>query len=208
MHDEAITPNHLTALLALKPAAARGFYLAGGTGLCLRLAHRRSIDLDLFRDEPFDPENLLRELEAEGLRFTNASTKPNTLWIEVEGVHISFMLFPYPCIGPAEPGLGVPIATLADIAAMKIEAIASRGARKDFYDLYFICKESGGLKFALDAFEKRFVSAHPDVMHRLKALTFFDDAEKEPEPMLLKPVEWQIVREYFENEVRAAWETP
>jgi hypothetical protein len=42
------------ALSALKPAAERGFYLAGGTGPCLHLAHRRSIDLDLFRTESFD----------------------------------------------------------------------------------------------------------------------------------------------------------
>jgi hypothetical protein len=205
MHDEAIAPSHLAALLSLKPAAELGFYLAGGTGLCLRLAHRRSVDLDLFRDEPFDPESLLRELEAKGLQFANARSKPNTLWIEVANVSTSFMLFPYPCIGPAEPGLGVPIATLADIAAMKIEAIASRGARKDFYDLYFICKDSGGLHFALQAFEKRFASAHPDMMHRLKALTFFDDAEREPEPLLLQPVTWQAVRQYFEVEMSAIW---
>jgi hypothetical protein len=33
------------------------------------LAHRRSIDLDLFRDSDFDPDQLLRELLSEGVRF-------------------------------------------------------------------------------------------------------------------------------------------
>ena len=31
-----------------------GFYLAGGTGLALQYGHRRSVDLDLFREREFD----------------------------------------------------------------------------------------------------------------------------------------------------------
>jgi hypothetical protein len=69
------------------------------------------------------------------------------------------------------------------------EAIASRGARKDFVDLYFICSAAGlGLSGAISAFEKRFASAQPDVLHRIKALTYFEDAEREPELLMLVPV--------------------
>ena len=46
MHDDAISAEQRVALSALRPAAERGFYLAGATGVCLRLAHRRSVDLD------------------------------------------------------------------------------------------------------------------------------------------------------------------
>jgi predicted nucleotidyltransferase component of viral defense system len=66
------------------------------------------------------------------------------------------------------PG-GIPVAGVADIAAMKIEAIASRGARKDFYDLYFICATEMSLAEAIRAFERRFASANPDLYHRLRA---------------------------------------
>jgi hypothetical protein len=42
---------------------------------------------------------------------------------------------------------------------MKVEAIASRGARKDFVDLYFMCQEPGfNLTTALAAFEARFAT--------------------------------------------------
>jgi hypothetical protein len=89
---------------------------------------------------------------------------------------------------------------------MKIEAIASRGARKDFVDLYFICQQAGfDLARALGAFEARFASAQPDLLHRVKALTYFDDAEIEPELLLLKPVDWAEVKSYFEREVTAWW---
>jgi hypothetical protein len=207
MHDDAISAEQQAALSALRPAAERGFYLAGGTGLCLRLAHRRSVDLDLFREHDFEPDALVRELESAGLRVSNVRSKPSTLWLEVAGVKTSLMRFPYPNLSPPEPAIEVPVASLADIAAMKIEAIASRGARKDFYDLYFICNDELALPGALEAFERRFATAKPDVAHRVKALTYFDDAEREPEPLLLRPAAWADVRAYFENEVRALWKS-
>lgn len=64
MHDDALSADQRAALLALAPTVSRGFYLAGGTGLCLRLAHRRSLDIDLFREEPFDTERTLADLRA------------------------------------------------------------------------------------------------------------------------------------------------
>lgn len=207
MHDDALSPQQRRALQALTPAAGLGFYLAGGSGLCLRLAHRRSIDLDLFRDADFEPEQLLRELRAEGVEPRNVRSHRSALWFDIGGVETSLMPFRYPTLREPEKGLGVPVASLADIAAMKVEAVASRGARKDFVDLYFICQEDGfGLNGALNAFERRFAPASPDVLHRVRALTFFDDAEQEPELLMLKPVEWADVRSFFEREARAWWQ--
>jgi hypothetical protein len=115
------------------------------------------------------------------------------------------MRFPYPNLHAPEPGLAVPVASLEDLAAMKIEAISARGARKDFVDLYLICQQGLGLSGSLRAFEKRFASSHPDVLHRLKSLVYFDDAEQEPEPSMLKPLAWPEVRAYFEHEVKLLW---
>jgi len=88
---------------------------------------------------------------------------------------------------------------------MKIEAIAGRGAKKDFVDLYFICQEGLRLVDAVAAFKTRFARARPDVAHRMMALTYFDDAEREPEPLLLRPVAWSAIRAFFEREVRSVW---
>ena len=160
----------------------------------------------MFREAEFDPEEMLRDLRSSGLVVSNVRTKPSTLWFDVEGVPTSLMSFPYPTVDSPDPAAGVLVASLPDIAAMKVEAIASRGARKDFVDLYFICREGLGLHGALDAFERRFASARPDLAHRLKALTYFDDAEREPEPVLLRPVAWEEVREFFRSEVRSLWQ--
>jgi hypothetical protein len=206
VHEDALSPEQRRALLALKPAAERGFYLAGGSALCLRLAHRQSIDLDLFHTGQFDAEELLRDLRAVGVPLRAADVQRSALWFELEGVETSLLYFDHPLLHPLEVSLGVPVASLADIAAMKVEAIASRGARKDFFDLYFICQEPDfGLAAALDAFEARFASARPDVLHRVKALTYFEDAELEPELVLLRNVEWDDVKAFFEREVTQWW---
>lgn len=205
MHPEALSPAQRAALSALSAASAEGFYLAGGTGLCLRLAHRRSVDIDLFREQGFDPEALARRLDQAGLVLANVRTEPNTLSAEVEGVPTSLMTFPYPSLLPPDTTDGIPVASLPDIAAMKIEAIASRGARKDFVDLYFICQEGLSVGDAVSAFKQRFARARPDVAHRVKALTFFEDAEREPETLLLRSVSWPAIRAFFEKEVRALW---
>jgi hypothetical protein len=39
----------------------------------------------------------------------------------------------------------------------------------------------------------------------VKALTYFDDAEREPELLMLAPVSWHEVRTYFEREVELWW---
>ena len=205
MREDALPEEQRRALLALKPTSRRGFYLAGGSALCLRLAHRRSLDLDLFRESDFDPEQLLRELQAEGVATENPRSNPGTLSFELEGVPISLMRFQYPPLHPPDTGVAVPVASLQDLAAMKVEAVSSRGARKDFVDLYFICQHGLGLEGALSAFEMRFASAHPDVLHRLKALTYFEDAEREPDLTMLIPVDWPDVRAFFENGARALW---
>lgn len=206
MHEDALSPQQRRALLALKPAAERGFYLAGGSALCLRLAHRQSIDLDLFHTGQFDADELLRELRASGVRVDGAETQRSAVWFELEGVETSLLYFDYPPLQQPEVSLGIPVASIVDIAAMKVEAIASRGARKDFVDLYFICQQPGfGLASALSAFEQRFAPARPDVLHRVKALTYFEDAEREPDLVLLRPVEWADVKAYFEREVTAWW---
>ena len=114
MRQDALPEEQRRALLALKPTARRGFYLAGGSALCLRLAHRRSVDLDLFRESDFDPEQLLRELQAEGVAMDNPRSNPGTLSFEIESVPIS-LRFQYPPLHPPEADVAVPVASLEEI---------------------------------------------------------------------------------------------
>jgi hypothetical protein len=85
---------------------------------------------------------------------------------------------------------------------MKLAAIARRGIRRDFWDLYEIAVQSPvTLPTALDAYRAKFGSAESDIYYVLGSLTYFADAEAEPLPAGLTPAKWTRVMEYFERSV-------
>lgn len=59
--------------------------------------------------------------------------KNNSVVCKVKEVQFSLFNYRYPLLCPLENYCNVSIASLRDIAAMKICAIGDRGARKDFY---------------------------------------------------------------------------
>ena len=93
-HREILPGNWTRAADDLAGRSAfEGFYLAGGTGLALKLGHRRSVDLDLFREAEFESTDLrdrLRDLE--GLRKLELAR--GTLHLELHGVKVSFLHYP------------------------------------------------------------------------------------------------------------------
>jgi hypothetical protein len=179
--------------------ALDSFYLAGGTGLALQLGHRRSVDFDFFRPEGIDPGVLLPSLQ----EFLPAvrRAEAGTLTLELAGVMTSFFEYRYPLLRPIEEGpWAVRLASVADIAAMKIAAIAGRGSRKDFMDLFIICREVMPLRDVLDCFELKFRGVGYERYHILKSLVYFDDAEREPPPDMIRPVAWMDVTRFLSEE--------
>ncbi|MBN1566672.1 MAG: hypothetical protein JXA73_02420 [Acidobacteria bacterium] len=82
---------------------------------------------------------------------------------------------------------------------MKINAIAGRGSRRDFVDLYFVAKEFG-LPYILDLFRKKYFEIDFNIVHTLKSLTYFKDAETEPMPKMLTDIYWADVVRFFRQE--------
>ena len=175
------------------------FYLAGGTGLALRLGHRRSEGFGFFRADTFDRQAWLGKLGWLGPLSVLQETE-GTLTVEIRSVRTSFFHYPYPLLEAPEPApWGFPVASNADIGAMKLSAVASRGSKKDFFDLHALC--SGPLPFStlLERFRKKFSGIQFDEYHLLRSLAYFEEAEKEPDPVVLQPVTWDRVRAYFRS---------
>ena len=114
----------------------------------------------------------------------------------------SLFVYKYPLIFPAIKYSSLNIADIRDIAAMKIDAIASRGAKRDFIDLYFICQSDYQLGQLLDIYDKKYKNLATTVIHIMKSLVYFDDAEPHEMPKMLKDVQWEEVKRYFEIEVK------
>lgn len=178
------------------------FYLAGGTAVGVHLRHRHSLDLDLFSlDEAVDLEAVRRELtrrlpEARVVAITDAA-----MTVLLEGTEVDIVRYPYPPLGPLTAGpVGFPLAGIEDLAAMKLAAIARRGIRRDFWDLYEILRSEGGptLAAAARAYRRRFGRAEADLYHVARALAYFGDAEVEAAfPAGLTPRKWGQIKRFF-----------
>jgi hypothetical protein len=202
VHTTVLTRSQLTVLDGLTTLAPVGeFYLAGGTALALRHGHRRSVDFDFFRQEPFDTEALTVSLHGVFDDIQRLPTGAETLYVRVRGVTTSFFRYPYPMLEPIEPTIwGFGLASDADIGAMKVEAVAGRGSRKDFVDLRLLCRSGLSLERLFDFFDRKFGTARTERYHRLRALTYFEDAEQEPMPDLLVPFDWEEAKRFFTAE--------
>ena len=176
-------------------------YLAGGTAAALQLGHRISVDFDFFTTKEFIPKEISAALSKLG-SFDEEQESKGTLLGKFEGVNFSLFVYKYPLIFPAQKYLSVSIADIRDIASMKIDAIASRGAKRDFIDLYFICKSGYQLTDILDFYDKKYGRLSSNRIHIQKSLVFFNDAEPDEMPRMLKDVKWGKVKEFFEEEIK------
>ncbi len=82
---------------------------------------------------------------------------------------------------------------------MKLAAASRRGIRRDFWDLFEICRSgSVTLDSALGSYSRRFGVKESDLYHVVRSLTFFDDAEADAlMPAGLTSAHWEAIRAWF-----------
>lgn len=200
LQSTTVDPRTLAILKQLMSMPAlQSFNLVGGTALSLQIGHRISIDLDLFSYQDFVNDNIIRALEPLG-ELTVVVDNPPFLQMRLNEVKLDFLKYPYPFIQKYQEVEGVRLVAIEDIGTMKLNAIGRRGAKKDFFDLYFLLE-----RFTLAQLVERFTQTLPnvDVFHILKSLTYFDDAEKELNPEMLIKVNWQTVKKIVTQKVEA-----
>jgi hypothetical protein len=205
-HTEVLSLRQMRSLRRLgPPAKTLDFYLGGGTAIALRLGHRRSVDFDWFRQEPItDPLRLASELKTEGAPFVTGWTERGTLYGTAQGIRVSFFEYRYKLLQRPETWAeaGCLLASLADLACMKLAAVAQRGSRKDFVDLYAIGSMGHSLPAMLEAYQAKY--GVRETGHLLYALVYFDDADAERMPRMIWKVSWPEVKRSIRDWVRQA----
>lgn len=197
----AVPDEVIELLINVRPVIEKigGVYLAGGTALSLFLGHRVSIDLDFFTPNDFLATPLSQDLNQLG-PYVPIDVKNNSLVCKVKEVQFSLFKYGYPLLCPLEYYSNISIASLRDIAAMKIGAIGDRGARKDFYDLYAILNYTSiKIEDILKDVCAKFSIPEDSLYHYIKALIFFEESRKEPDikPLIKMNVQWEDIESFF-----------
>lgn len=171
--------------------------LVGGTALALQLGHRKSIDLDFFGTV---------DCEAEYLRESIAGIASLTILKEslhihiyiVDGIKVDIVNYKYPWLDDVVLEQGLRLASVSDIAAMKITAIIGRGTKKDFIDIAFLLHH-----FSLEEILHFYAAKYNDssVFMAMKSLAYFDDAEADPMPDMFVNQSWQQVKAHILSKI-------
>jgi predicted nucleotidyltransferase component of viral defense system len=206
LHKTTVEPatlellNQLTQMPQLAP-----FALVGGTNLSLRFGHRLSVDLDLFTDQPFDEQQLSHELTSVFPNLIKVDEARNTLSLLIEGVKIDLLAHRYALLAPVESIDSLRLWSLPDIVAMKLGAVSSRGAKKDFWDIAQLLNQFT-LPQMLRFFSDKYPNSDPGFV--VRSLTYFDDANQEPDPISLQQQTWDQVKNTVQQAVRSLMTDP
>lgn len=187
----------LKQLMALPELAP--FSLVGGTNLALRLGHRISVDIDLFTSTEFD---LAEVRNAIAQTFPNAlelSARNQTLLYQINGVKTDLIRHQYSQISAVENIDGIRLASLPDVVAMKLGAVAGRGAKKDFWDIHALLAQLS-VKEMIGFYTEKYPLSDPGQV--VRSLVYFDDAEPQQDPVDLMKISWPEVKASLRNHVR------
>ncbi len=181
----------------------KGFYLAGGTALGIYFAHRDSVDFDFFINKNMgDPLELAKYLTDSQILFQTNQIDKGTLHGYIDNVRVTFLQYHYPLLQPTQmwKEFGCHLASLDDLICMKLSAIAQRGARKDFLDIFTLCSQHKPLSELLENYQRKF--SIDDIGHVIYSLTYFQDAEGEPMPPVHAGQDWDIIKQTIQGWVK------
>jgi len=194
-------------------------YLAGGTAVALHLGHRLSVDLDFFTPNEMDSlecYNQLKTAFSEEFELSAIKIEKNTLVVSLNSTGFSLFVYPYrlmekPVFDKAIP---TPVASLRDLALMKLIAINQRGASKDFVDLKCILEHTDlSLQVLLKDIGRKYAVGEEISFQLKKSLIYFDDAERDLNLNMydsdrgrfenLDSDTWNATKQYFKDRVQS-----
>lgn len=122
---------------------------------------------------------------------------PGTLHVVFGGMRLSFFHYPYLLVESLVETSYCSLASPLDIGLMKMIVMANRGSKKDFCDLYQIAKEVTSLDTLFCRLPEKYPHLHYSTYHLLRSMAYFDDAEQEPDPVWIHPVDWETIKAFF-----------
>lgn len=201
LHKETVAESTLELLKQLMALAElSSFSLVGGTNLALRLGHRISVDIDLFTTDSFDLNAIKDSIVSTFPNAIELSARNQTMLYQIDGVKTDLIRHQYNQIAAVENFEGIRLASLPDVIAMKLGAVAGRGAKKDFWDVYALLAQFS-VKEMIGFYAQKYPASDPGQV--IRSLVYFEDADLQPDPIDLLNVTWSEVKTDLRNHVKS-----
>ena len=175
-----ILDDKRSKILPLLKIFKKDFYLAGGTALAFQIGHRDSVDFAFFSPVDIDTIKLFLQIQEIFIdhKILKIQEEKNTLTVLIDDdIKFSFFTYRYELLKEKLDEENFFLASIKDIACMKLSAIISRATNKDYIDLYFILKRMD-LKELISLAQKKFPDIDANLI--LKSLVYFADIQTEP----------------------------
>lgn len=164
--------------------------LVGGTSLALQIGHRKSIDIDLFGKLSVEYEELVDEIKTVG-HVIQLNNSKNIHGFLINNIKVDIVNYEYHWLRDKITYDNIHLASIEDIAAMKLNAIIGRGSKKDFIDLYYILNNYT-LSELMAFYDRKYLDGSRFLV--LKSLVYFEDVETEVMPFMFNNISWQNVK--------------
>lgn len=200
LYKETVEPSTLGLLTELMNLSElEQFRLVGGTALSLLLGHRNSIDLDLFTDTPFEREIIIDKLRDSypALSFKEIKS-PRLFFASINNVKVDFVNTFEKFNNNYKLIDNIRFASIEDIIALKLNAVAGRGAKKDFWDIHELLNHYS-FDQMLNFYQNKYPNNSP--MMVLKSATYFADADLQPNPNCFRNLSWENIKEHITEEI-------
>jgi hypothetical protein len=167
------------------------WFVIGGQAVRCFAPYRPSRDVDFGVEAPANLTNLLRQLRASGA-VEILERAPGTLHLSWKGIKVSAFVLPR-----LAPHVDARHLDVTGLLATKLHAILDRGLRRDFFDVYVILETHRlGIVAGLSAMRAVYHTPIDDGLV-LRALTYFDDADREAPLPGEGSRDWKRVKDYF-----------
>jgi len=193
LREETVEPATLELLkkIVSLPELSQ-FRLVGGTALSLLFGHRKSIDLDLFTDQPFDRDIVVSALEDAFGNIVTINDRKNIYQCIIKNVKVDLVSVRDPFLNPTKIIDEIPFADTKDLIALKLNAVKGRGVKKDFWDLAKLL-QIYSLNDLFQFYHDRY--SYDDTFAVIRSVIYFDDAESTLEPECLEGMTWSKVKD-------------
>lgn len=195
---DQVIPEPLADIVAEIPH----WFVIGEQAIRCFAPYRPSRDVDFGVASAADLDDLIGQLGRRGV-IDVQERSPDTVHLLWNGIKVSAFV-----AARLAPHVEDRHLDVTGLLATKLHAILDRGLRRDFFDLYVLLEQHRlGIVAALAAVRQVHDGPIDDGL-LLRALSYFDDAERETPLPKEGPRDWTVVKDFFLTQVGALLTPP